>query len=110
MPSRKELLALSEKVDPAVEIINKYVDFMKFQSIRCGQGGYKTFGDCICRLNDEFRLVHDIMVALKIEFPDCKIELNAWWLTKKTYPEGRLERLPYNHPDIEHYEFIIDWE
>jgi hypothetical protein len=50
----------------------------------------------------EYKLVYEILAALKAEFPDCKITLSTWG-------PNLHELEDHDDPRGEDHEFIVDW-
>jgi hypothetical protein len=108
MPSIHDLQTMHDKphsdhnVDSKI-IVDNYVNYFKYKTIRIAQSGNTLdMVDNIHRNNPEYNLVHEILAALTVEFPDCKIILSTWG-------EGLHELEDHDDPRGEYHEFIVDW-
>lgn len=109
MPSLHDLQSMHNKphsddtVDSQI-IVDNYVNYFKYKAIRIAQSGNTSdMVDNIHRNNPEYKLVHEILAALTVEFPDCKIILSTWG-------EGVRRLKDHDDPRGEDHEFIIYWE
>ena len=114
MPSLQDLQAMHNKphsddtVDSKI-IVDNYVNYFKYKTIRIAQSGNTLdMVDNIHRNNPEYKLVHEILAAFKVEFPDCKITLTTWgpWRSDGKF----LELEDHDDPRGEAHEFIVEWD
>lgn len=106
MPSRKELKAISDNAESKVRVA-MYVAYIVYGARKSADHGSTSFVDSIHRNSPEYNLVHEILDALKLEFTDCRFELNTW---PKYNSDGKNERLEHNDPNGCFREFIIYWD
>ena len=114
MPSLHDLQAIHDKpysgnTDDSKVIIDNYVKYFTYKTIRIAQSGNtRDMVDNIHRNNPEYKLVHEILAALTAEFPDCKITLTTWGPWRS---DGKFLELEDHHdPRGEAHEFIVEWE
>jgi len=108
MPSLQDLQSMhnkpysDDKIDSKV-IVDNYVNYFKYKAIRIAQSANtQDMVDNIHRNNPEYKLVHEILAALTLEFPGCKVILSTWG-------EGFREFEDHNDPHAEYQEFSVDW-
>jgi len=83
-------------------IVDNYVNYFKYKAIRIAQSSNSDMVDNIHRNNPEYKLVHEILAALTLEFPGCKVILTTWG-------EGFREFEDHDDPHAKYQEFIVDW-
>lgn len=112
MPSLQDLQAMHNKphsndnVESKI-IIDNYVNYFKYKAVRIAQSSNSLdMCDNIHRNNPEYTLVQEILAALTVEFPGCKVTLSTWNSTRSI---DERELKDHNDPRGEYHEFIVDW-
>ena len=108
MPSLQKLQEIYGKPysghnDDSNAVVDEYVKYFTYKAVKIAESGNTPdMVDNIHRNSAEYKLVHEILAALKAEFPDCKITLSTWG-------PNLHELEDHDDPRGEDHEFIVDW-